>query len=334
MVQPIGEACRPLVSIIVPNYNHARFLPERLASIRSQTFQDYELIILDDASSDDSLDVISRHLAGVPHQLLINQINSGSPCSQWLKGIQQACGHYIWIAESDDSCSADFLEKMVDLLNEGAELAYCRSQAIDASGERLPQVIYWPETVTRSRWVEALTLSADHFCRKYMLSANCIPNASCVVFNREAALACLDLKDILKKKLFTGDWLFWIYFLSHSGGMVAYSPDELSLFRHHDGATRSVASLRTSDQRRFREYSDAVTWILQQQLSPGRIPWLRHTLGRDWEWMLVEYLWRLNPTMGERFTGCWLSGILRWSLPIRLFSSRNLRRLFFVRSFA
>ena len=73
----------PLVSIIVPNYNHARFLPERLSSIRNQTFRDYELIVLDDASSDQSLSVIRAELADFPHQLIINEKNSGSPCNQW-----------------------------------------------------------------------------------------------------------------------------------------------------------------------------------------------------------------------------------------------------------
>ena len=82
----------PLVSIIVPNYNHANFLPERLSSIRNQTFSNYELIILDDASSDQSLSVIRAELADFPHQLIINKQNSGSPCSQWLMGIQQARG--------------------------------------------------------------------------------------------------------------------------------------------------------------------------------------------------------------------------------------------------
>ena len=128
----------PLVSIIVPNYNHARFLPERLASIRNQTFKDYELIVLDDASSDQSLGVIRAELADIPHQLIINEQNSGSPCSQWLKGIEQAQGRYVWIAESDDSCSPDFLDMMVKVMDQGASLAYCRSQAINEQGIRTP----------------------------------------------------------------------------------------------------------------------------------------------------------------------------------------------------
>ena len=116
----------PLVSIIVPNYNHAAFLGERLLSILSQTFQNFELIVLDDASSDDSLAVIREQLQDHPHQLFCNAVNSGQPCSQWLSGIKKASGRYIWIAESDDTCSPLFLERMVAHLEIGSVLAFCR----------------------------------------------------------------------------------------------------------------------------------------------------------------------------------------------------------------
>lgn len=109
----------PLVSIIVPNYNHAAFLSERLRSILSQTFQNFELIVLDDASTDDSLAVIREQLQDHPHLVFCNATNSGQPCSQWLSGIKKASGRYIWIAESDDSCSPKFLERMVSHLEQG-----------------------------------------------------------------------------------------------------------------------------------------------------------------------------------------------------------------------
>jgi cellulose synthase/poly-beta-1,6-N-acetylglucosamine synthase-like glycosyltransferase len=68
----------PLVSIIVPNYNHALYLEERLNSIISQTFQDFELIILDDNSNDESVAVILHCLKDHNYQLLVNECNSGS----------------------------------------------------------------------------------------------------------------------------------------------------------------------------------------------------------------------------------------------------------------
>jgi len=323
----------PLVSIIVPNYNHAHFLPERLSSIRNQTFSNYELIILDDASSDQSLSVIRAELADFPHQLIINKQNSGSPCSQWLKGIKQARGRYVWIAESDDSCSPDFLACMIDLINQGSNLAYCKSLAIDKNSNPLHEIPYWPSKHFPGQWQQAFRLPVKVFRQSYMLSVNCIPNASAVVFERMPALACLDIADILAKKLYTGDWIFWIHLLGLLNGTVSYSSEELSFFRHHPASTRAVSDVKNTDRRRIREYCQSVDWILAQKISPGRIPWIRHTLGRDWEWIIVEYLLRINPSYFERFTFSGLSGSLAWSLPIRLCTRSFLRRLYLMADF-
>ena len=55
----MGNTATPKVSVIVPNYNHARFLPKRIDSILGQSFQDFELILLDDCSTDDSRSILS-----------------------------------------------------------------------------------------------------------------------------------------------------------------------------------------------------------------------------------------------------------------------------------
>ncbi|HWI86885.1 MAG TPA: glycosyltransferase family A protein, partial [Sphingomonas sp.] len=98
----------PRVSVIVPNYNHARFLSKRLDSILAQTFADYELLILDDKSTDDSLAVIEPYLDGVRVRLECNSVNSGGPYRQWNKGLALTSGDYVWIAESDDYADPSF----------------------------------------------------------------------------------------------------------------------------------------------------------------------------------------------------------------------------------
>lgn len=325
---------QPLVSVIVPNYNHAKYLPERLSSILRQSLQDFELIVLDDASSDESLSVIRSLLADRPYQLIINERNSGSPCSQWLKGIEQARGKMIWIAESDDSCAPTFLATMVALIQEGHVLAYSRSRAIDEWGDPMNDYVYWPDQYHQHQWKNSFQLSTSDFARHYMAGMNCIPNASATVFEREAALPCLAMREQLAGKLFTGDWLFWMQLLLRSKGTIAYNAAELSFFRHHDATTRSTVKGKAMDQRRIREYCDVVSWVLQQKLSPGNWRWLRHALRRDWEWILTEYLSRLKPSRIQRFTARGLSGPLAWSLPIRLWSTPHLRRLFFTAFFS
>ena len=99
----ISEKAKSLVSIIIPNYNHAKFLDERIQSVLNQTYQNFELIILDDKSSDNSVEVINQYKDDPRvSSIIINKDNSGSTFKQWYKGIEIAKGEIIWIAESDD----------------------------------------------------------------------------------------------------------------------------------------------------------------------------------------------------------------------------------------
>ena len=102
---------KPLVSIIVPNFNHAAFLAQRLESIYNQTFSSFEVILLDDASTDNSIEILNlyKNHPKTAH-FIINTINSGSPFKQWQKGVELAKGELIWIAESDDYAAINFLE--------------------------------------------------------------------------------------------------------------------------------------------------------------------------------------------------------------------------------
>tara|TARA_A100000171_G_C2140027_1_gene154343 strand:+ start:9617 stop:10486 length:870 start_codon:yes stop_codon:yes gene_type:complete len=108
---------KPLVSIIVPNYNHSRFLPERLESIYKQTYPNFEVILLDDCSTDESATVL-QHYATHPKtsHFVINKENTGSPFLQWKKGLELAIGEYVWIAESDDTCKLNFLTQLINSL--------------------------------------------------------------------------------------------------------------------------------------------------------------------------------------------------------------------------
>src|SRR5262249_35072754 len=119
----------PKVSIVVPNYNHARFLPQRLDSILGQTFQDFELILLDDCSTDDSRTILSQYARDPRVRIEFNEVNSSNPFKQWNKGVGLARGEYVWIAESDDYADARLLENLAPRLDDEprAGFAYCRS---------------------------------------------------------------------------------------------------------------------------------------------------------------------------------------------------------------
>jgi glycosyltransferase involved in cell wall biosynthesis len=90
-------------SVIIPNYNHAEFLEQRIDSVLKQSLPPYEVIILDDGSTDQSARILESY-ANHPliSRIILNNKNSGSPFIQWAKGIRMATAGWIWIAESDD----------------------------------------------------------------------------------------------------------------------------------------------------------------------------------------------------------------------------------------
>ena len=109
---PPGPApYKPLVSVIVPNYNHKDYLAERIDSILHQTYNNIEIILLDDKSTDGSQELLrdyhNRYVGRV--RLLLNDANPGNVFSQWRKGLDLVGGELIWICESDDYCERDFL---------------------------------------------------------------------------------------------------------------------------------------------------------------------------------------------------------------------------------
>jgi len=117
------------VSVIIPNYNYGRYLPERLNSIICQTYRPFEIIFLDDNSKDDSVEVAKKILeaSGIPHRIIRNSVNEGC-FKQWSRGIHEAKGDLVWIAEADDSCDLKLLATLVAKFDDPkVGLAYCQS---------------------------------------------------------------------------------------------------------------------------------------------------------------------------------------------------------------
>lgn len=129
----------PLITVIVPNYNHAPYLKQRIDSILSQSFQDFELILLDDCSTDNSRNVLSMYANNehVSH-IVFNEQNSGSTFKQWEKGIQLSKGEFIWIAESDDYASPNFLQSIVTYLQNGPKVSLVYTGSHMVNEKELP----------------------------------------------------------------------------------------------------------------------------------------------------------------------------------------------------
>ncbi|MBC8135449.1 MAG: glycosyltransferase [Fibrella sp.] len=219
----------PKVSVIVPNYNHARYLPERIASILHQSFSDFELILMDDASTDTSREVIDSLAASDARiRTLINTTNSGSGYKQWNKGVGEASGEYVWIAESDDSAEAGLLKQLVDKLDKHPEvgLAYCQSWRMNERGENTGTLLEWTSDLGTDRWEKDFVADGVEECRHYLCLKNTIPNASGVVFRRGLFEKIGGTTDSLR---LCADWMLWVRMLMESG--LAYVAEPLNRFR-------------------------------------------------------------------------------------------------------
>lgn len=219
------------ISVIIPNYNHAPFLRQRIDSVLEQTFQDIEVILLDDCSTDNSREIIEsyRQNPKVSH-IIYNSINSGSPFIQWSKGISLASGDWIWIAESDDWADTHFLQEMVDCIqnNSNTVLAFCNSihEYINSS------IIGYQISEHRKDY------SGIDFIKKHLLYDIAVYNASSAIFRREVAIKISNTYTTYKS---AGDKLFWISICEH--GDVTYLPKPLNHFRHHENETSVKASI-------------------------------------------------------------------------------------------
>jgi glycosyltransferase involved in cell wall biosynthesis len=271
----------PRVTVIVPNYNHARYLDRRLESVLGQTFRDFELLFLDDASTDDSRRVFSAYASDPRVRALFNDRNSGSTFRQWNRGLREARGEYVWLAESDDYADERLLERLVNQLDEHpqAGLAYCRSWIIDAAGD-LKQLSGYPEedgkVSVSARWAGDFVNDGRHECARYLFDYNTIPNASAALLRRsvceQVGLAPEDMK-------ICGDWMFWARMMLVSG--VAYISEPLNYYRTHASSVRSKTRL------------NGVGWEEELRVKAyiaGALPGARLKLGAFHRWFMGNLL--------------------------------------------
>lgn len=215
----------PFFSVIIPNYNHSAYLDERIQSILNQSFQDFEIIILDDCSTDNSIEIIEKYrIEPKVSHIILNSQNSGSTFIQWNKGFEYAKGKYIWIAESDDVADYRFLEKLIEVIYKyNPVLAFSNSHFIDSNSNIIKYKAH-------KIWNRQMNCIGESFVKRYLLGYNNIYNASAVVFKKEI------LHNIPKETYniykACGDRAFWINVCLQ--GNIVYVPEKLNYFRKHN----------------------------------------------------------------------------------------------------
>jgi GT2 family glycosyltransferase len=212
---------QPLVSVVIPCYNYGRFLNDAIASVRAQTLQDFEIIVVDDGSTDDVTPRVLDALDG-SDLTVIRQENQGAPAAR-NAGMRLAKGLYVCCLDADDTLEPTYLEKCVLMMegNAGISLVY---SWLRVTGEE--------ERVWKS---ESLDLDRLRYYNHVSISA---------VFRREVALEgggfCAAMREGYE------DWEFWLRLgaLGYRGEVI---PEMLVNYRRHTAAFMNRARKRHAE---------------------------------------------------------------------------------------
>ncbi|UTH76566.1 glycosyltransferase [Chromobacterium sp. IIBBL 290-4] len=274
------EYC-PLVSIIVPNYNHAQYLESRLKSIYAQDYKNFEVILLDDCSKDDSIQVLKAYADQYSNQtkLVINEKNSGGVFNQWKKGIEIAKGDIIWIAESDDFCTPNFLSDLVPYFeNKAVNIAFCRTDFVNGkNGDIAWSIESYFQSANINIAENNFIKSAHTLVNQAWGVLNIIPNVSSAIFRNSGSISLFDDQNWKSMRL-CGDWIF--YLTIAQGGLVAYSKNSTNYYRQHSKNTSVTAQ---SENIYYQEHSLVLKTLLEKYwISPEAVKAQHERLYHHW----------------------------------------------------
>lgn len=223
------------ISVVVPNYNYSNYLYQRVYSILNQNYKIHELIILDDASKDNSLFYIEQIEQKISEfvnvKVVVNDINSGNAFSQWQKGINLATGDYVWVAEADDYAKKNFLNEVVSPLkkNNNIVISYADTGFIDSNGY-----------ITKNSLVDQIDiLKTNHWNASYVNKGiseiNCYSYLNCTIPNVSGTIIKKgnydEIFESAKKFHQSGDWFTYLNILNL--GDISYINKTLNYYRVH-----------------------------------------------------------------------------------------------------
>lgn len=256
------------VSVVVPNYNYARFLKKRLKSIFRQTYPIYELIILDDASTDGSDKIIETEIAKIrvkyPElkiQYVKNEQNSGKVIAQWKKGFELAAGDFVWIAEVDDWSHKRFLEEAMKGFDDPeVVLSYTESMIVNGSGIIIAPNFRWSRDREKTGHFKNSYIKDGFQEIEEIMAIRCtIPNVSAVVFRKNSKIPYKKYLEEAASFAQVGDWYFYTKILGR--GKISYSRRALNYFRVHSS---SITGRSKSGKKHYEEVLEMHEDFLKQ----------------------------------------------------------------------
>lgn len=241
-----------IFSIIIPNYNHANFLQQRIKSILQQSMQDFEIIILDDASTDNSREIIEGYRSNnkITH-IVLNEKNSNSLLAQWKKGIELAKGDWIWIAESDDIANRGFLEQCVNDIqkHQTAGLWYSDSNVLDETTQKITSRFSERRNsiFKTQKWNNAYFQNGITEINEYLKYDCTVNNVSAAVFKRDLALPIVQATQFR----YYADWYLFLQLCLVTD--ICYSPKSLNTYRRHPNSLLNAETSLVNSKKEYFE---------------------------------------------------------------------------------
>jgi glycosyltransferase involved in cell wall biosynthesis len=247
---------KPLVSIVVCSYNYGRFLAAAIESALAQTYRPIEVLVIDDGSTDDSVEIASRL---VPAVRLLTQANAGvvAACN---RGASEAAGEWFCFLSADDTFAPTYVERMMEALERAPDAAFAYSDM----------------RITGAR---AGTARAAPFSIPVLLATGANLGGSAVT--RRADFVGLGGYASELQQVGCEDWDFWLRMAEH-GRRGVYVPGALVNWTWHEAATRNV---------RDREERQRVAALIR-----ARHPSLFGRKPRAWSWLLLRLAWASHVT--------------------------------------
>jgi len=211
----------PAVSIVVPTFNHAQFLHQALASVVAQTFQNWEVIIVNNFSTDDTITIVESF--GEKRFSLINFHNNGVIAASRNEGIRQSNGSVIAFLDSDDLWYPNKLEHCMLAFDAHADVV-CHGENWISDGIHPRQVLYGPQK------------NAQY--TRLLYRGNCVSTSATLV--RKDLLIDVGGFSIDLEYITAEDYDLWLK-LAHRKSRFTFVPEILGEFRQHQlGASSSV----------------------------------------------------------------------------------------------
>jgi len=228
-----------LVSVVVASYNYAQYLANRMDSLINQTYQNIELLIIDDCSTDGSLEILRRY-ENHPRIRVVARQQNGGVVAVMNQGIEMSSGEFVIFGQCDDDCDERQIERLVDAMKRhpSAGIAFCRSLLIDEDDRVLGDDYSIREKAFRSKCVADTLITGEEMGR-FLMTSCVIPNMSAALIRREAFEKVGLLSDKYKVCC---DWD--LFFRISERFDVAYVAEPLNKFRQHGQTVRSTTKHR------------------------------------------------------------------------------------------